>query len=172
MSGIDPQFSPRRRQLLAGAIAAGLVASQGLPAQLFAGTGAPLTADALRAAQLLAVCRTLFPHAFLADADYLACVAKIDARVAADPAAASALAEGVAALPAHFATLDQAAREAALAPLAGTPFFKIARQSAASVIYYLPGTWRALRYPGPSAPFGGYVDRPLVELAWLEGARA
>jgi hypothetical protein len=40
------------------------------------------------------------------------------------------------------------------------------------VIYYLPGTWRALRYPGPSAPFGGYVDRPLVELAWLEGARA
>ena len=172
MSGTDPQFSPGRRRLLAGAIAAGLVASQGLPSHVFAATGAPLTADALRAAQLLAVCRTLFPHAFLADADYLACVKKMDERVAADPAAASALAEGVAALPAHFTTLDQAAREAALAPLVRTPFFRIARQSAASVVYYLPGTWQALHYPGPSAPFGGYVDRPLVELDWLEGPRA
>jgi len=172
MPDSDPKFSPRRRRLLAGAIAAGLLASQGLSARAFAATGAPLSAQALRASQLLAVCRTLFPHGFLADADYLACVAKIDERAAADPLVATAIAEGVAALPADFAGQGQAAREAALRTLAGTPFFKIARQSAAAVLYYAPATWKALRYPGPSAQFGGYIDRPLVELDWLEGPRA
>ena len=172
MPASDPNFSPYRRRLLAGAVTAGLLASHGLPARVFAATGAPLAADALRAAQLHAVCRTLFPHAFLGDATWLACVEKIEARVKADPAAAAPVAEGLAALPAGFANLDQAGREAALAPLVGSPFFKIARQSAASVVYYAPETRQALHYPGPSAPFGGYVDRPLVELDWLEGPRA
>ncbi len=168
----DPNFSPQRRRLLAGAIAAALLAGHGLPAPALAATKVPLAAEALRAAQLHAVCRTLFPHGFLGEATWLACVEKIEARVKADPAAAAPVADGVAALPAEFASLDQAGREAALAALAGTPFFKIARQSAASVVYYAPETWQALRYPGPSAPFGGYVDRPLVELDWLEGPRA
>lgn len=171
MPDSDPAFSPQRRRLLAGAVAAGLLASHGLSSTAFAATGAPLAAEALRASQLLAVCRTLFPHGFLADADYLACVTKIEARAAADPAAAAAIVEGVAALPADFATLGQAAREAALQTLAGTPFFKVARQSAAAVLYYAPVTWKALGYPGPSAQFGGYIDRPLVELDWLEGSR-
>jgi len=171
MPDFDPDFSPQRRRLLAGAIAAGLLASHGLPSLVSAAPGAP-AAEALRASQLLAVCRTLFPHAFIGEATWLACVAKIEARVTADPAAAAPVADGLATLPADFASLDQAAREAALAPLAGTPFFKIARQSAAAVVYYAPETWQALRYPGPSAPFGGYIDRPLVELDWLEGPRA
>lgn len=163
----EQDFSARRRQLLRAGIAAAFVGAQGLPALALAATP-----DTTRAARLLAVCRSLFPHAFLGEATWLACVAKIEERLKADAAAAAAFAEGLAALPAEFASLDQAAREAALAPLVGSPFFKIARQSAAAVVYYAPETWQALRYPGPSAPFGGYVDRPLVELDWLAGPRA
>jgi hypothetical protein len=167
MTTRDPDFSAQRRQLLRAGVAVAFVATQGLPALALAATP-----DTARAARLLAVCRTLFPHAFLGEATWLACVARIEERLTVDPAAARSFAEGLAALPAEFASLDQAAREAALAPLVGSPFFKLARQSAAAVVYYAPETWQALRYPGPSAPFGGYIDRPLVELDWLEGPRA
>lgn len=170
MTNPEADFFAQRRRVLRAGVAAALCAAQGLPA--LAADVAPAATDAARAARLLAVCRTLFPHAFLGDATWLACVAKIEERLKADPTVAAPFAEGLATLPADFPRLDQAAREAALAPLVVSPFFRVARQSAAAVVYYAPETWQALRYPGPSAPFGGYIDRPLVELDWLEGPRA
>lgn len=150
-----------RRRLLGAGVA--LAAASLLPAPARALAGADT-----RAASLLAVARTLFPHAFLADAVYREAVARLEAATTSDGTAAAALAEGLARLPAAFAGLDTAAREAALAPLVGSPFFKLARKATAGAVYQSPVTWQQLGYPGPSAPFGGYVERPLVDLDWLE----
>jgi len=167
MHAPEPGFSPARRRVLAHAI--GLAVTGAWP---WRATWAADVPGATRDATLAAACRTLFPHAFLGDDAYPAVVQKRAARLAADPTLDAVVAAGLQALPAEFAARDQAAREQALAPHAGEPFFKLLRQTAAGTLYQLPATWKALGYPGPSAPFGGYVDQNLVSLDWLPEARA
>ena len=113
--------------------------------------------------------RTLFPHAALGDALYFECVRALDRRLAEDPAQAALFATGLARLPADFAARTQAAREEVLASLSDTPFFGALR-AAASRLYRNPAVWPTFAYPGPSLAFGGYVERPLLELDWLAEA--
>lgn len=161
MPDFQSSFCPGRRRLLAGAVAFGL-----------SGLHIVRAATATDELRLLAVCRTLFPHEFLTDEAYRAVVQKLQARLAIEPDFATLLDAGLATLPDDFAQRDQATREAALAPCVGTPFFKALRQVTAATLYQLPVTWQSLGYPGPSAGFGGYVDRPLVSLDWLPGVTA
>ncbi len=166
------EWSLTRRGLLTRAIAAGLLASQGLPAVVRTVCAAPVAGPGLRAAQLLAVCRTLFPHDFLGDDTYAIGAQHIEDKAAADPAAATVIEQALAALPADFSSLDQTARELALRALAKQEFVPLARQSTVAGVYGTPAVWTHFSYPGPSVAFGGYVDRPLVDLPWIEHTQA
>ncbi|MEQ8659195.1 MAG: hypothetical protein RLW62_00110 [Gammaproteobacteria bacterium] len=164
-------FSARRRLLLAGAAGALIGASElafERPAR--AAEQPDLVAfDAVAAGALLAACRTLFPHPALGDAPYFECVRAIDVAARDNTVYRDQLVAALAQLPAGFAAADQGAREAALAPLAGTPAFKALRAAAAR-LYRNPAVWPHFDYPGPSLAFGGWVDRTLLDLDWLPPA--
>lgn len=166
-------FSARRRLLLGGAAAAltgGIELVCTLPAAAAPSAADLGVFDAAAARTLLAVCRTLFPHAALGDAPYLECVRGIDSAAGADAGYRALIGEALARLPADFAAADQAAREAALRPLARTPAFNALR-GAAGKLYRNPAVWPHFDYPGPSIGFGGWVDRDILELDWLPAAK-
>ncbi|MGR8919856.1 MAG: hypothetical protein ACU85V_09565 [Gammaproteobacteria bacterium] len=166
-----PSFSATRRAFViagAGAVTApGLLLDLALPRV----AAAELEVfDAAAAQTLLAVCRTLFPHARLGDAPYMDCVRGIDVRARDDAAYRKLVGDALEKLPHDFATRDAVTREQALAALETTPAFRALR-GAASRIYRNPAVWPAFDYAGPSAPFGGYADKLILELDWLPQAR-
>lgn len=157
-------FSPRRRRLLASGVAAALGTALVPP---FA---AALASDpASRTAALVALTRTLFPLAVFGDAHHTAAAARIADRCAADPALDAFVTQSLAALPDGWMALDQAAREAMLRAQVDPAFIKLLRQTAVGALFGAPDTWSHFGYPGPSLPFGGYLDSKLVDLPWLEG---
>ena len=169
MQFVDVPFSRARRRI----VQAGLVGALGvrIPFVLASPVAVPglHVFDAPSAQTLLQAMRSLFPHAALGDTPYVDCVRAIDARAQQDAAYHELIAAGLARLPADFAGLDSAGATAALAQHGGTPFFNALR-SAAGAIYRNPAVWPHFGYPGPSLGFGGYVDRPMLDLAWLEAA--
>lgn len=168
MHSVDVSFSLARRRLIqAGLIGVTVVR---VPFVLASPVVRDLQVFDVPSAQiLLRAMHSLFPHAVLGDPPYVACVRAIDARAQQDVAYRELIAAGLAQLPTAFATLDGAACTAALAEQSGTPFFNALR-SAAGAIYRDPAVWPYFGYPGPSLGFGGYVDRPILDLAWLEAA--
>lgn len=123
--------------------------------------------DETMRALLAALARTLFPHAFLTEQQLLRGVSALADRAAGDAellAQVHALLEG---LPANFATLDQARREAALRRSPNGAALLALRGAAVSTIYQDPAVWKAIGYPGPSAPFGGYTGPELADIDWL-----
>ncbi|MEQ8230417.1 MAG: hypothetical protein RKL32_01780 [Gammaproteobacteria bacterium] len=167
-------FSARRRLLLGGA-AAVLIGGIELVCTLPSAAAAPSAADLgvfddAAARTLLAACRTLFPHAALGDAPYFECVRGIDSAARADAGYRALIGDALARLPADFAGADQAAREAALHRLDGTPAFQALR-GAAGKLYRNPAVWPHFDYPGPSLGFGGWVDREILDLDWLPPAK-
>ena len=48
-----------------------------------------------------------------------------------------------------------------------TPFFQTVRGTALVAIYNNPLAWRHFGYEGPSADFGGYIERGFKDLNWL-----
>ena len=169
MPFVDVPFSRARRRI----VQAGLVGAVGVRVPFVLASPLAVPAlhvfDAPSAQALLQAMRSLFPHAALGDTPYVDCVRAIDARAQQDAAYRKLIATGLAQLPADFAALDSAGSSAALAQHAGTPFFNVLR-TAAGTIYRNPAVWPHFGYPGPSLGFGGYVDRPLLDLAWLEAA--
>lgn len=164
MTHSSHDFSPRRRRLLAGSVAAAVSAALH-PNLAFAIPALP----SAHSEALAALTRTLFPLAVFGDAHHAAAAAKIDERCAADPKLAALLERSLAALPAGWREQSQAAREALLRA-ADRAFVKLLRQSAVSALFGAPDTWAHFGYPGPSLPFGGYLDAQLVDLPWLKEA--
>lgn len=119
------------------------------------------------ARSLLMLARTLFPHEFLGDSYYAQAVKQLDSAAAADAARADVIRSGLRQLPQNFVELDTRAREQAVAALDGQPFFKLARRTTVSAVYGNPEVWTFFGYPGPSLPFGGWVNRELVDIDWL-----
>lgn len=158
-------FSPQRRRLLAAAVASAV--GSALPRAFAA---APLTTP--RTALLTALTRSLFPLAVFGDAQHAAAVAKIEERCGADPALEALVSRALAALPEAWTDAAPAAREATLRAHADPALLKLARQSAVGPLFGDPAVWPAFGYPGPSIAFGGYLDRPLVDLPWLKAETA
>lgn len=157
-------FSPQRRRLLAAAVASAV--GSVLPRAFGA---AALSTP--RTALLTALTRSLFPLAVFGEAQHAAAAAKIEERCAADPALESLVSRALAELPKGWADAAPGAREATLREHADPALLKLARQSAVGPLFGDPAVWPAFGYPGPSIAFGGYLDRPLVDLPWLkEGA--
>ncbi len=155
-------YSPQRRRLLAGSIAAAVSAA--LQPRLACAIPAVPSA---RSRNLVALTRTLFPLAVFGDAHHAAAAAKIEERCAADPKIGTLVGRSLAALPADWAASTQAAREALLRA-ADPAFVKLLRQTAVGALFGAPDTWAHFGYPGPSLPFGGYLEAKLVDLPWLK----
>lgn len=158
---MNSSFSPQRRRLLAAAVASAI--GSALP-RAFAATA--LTTP--RTALLTALTRSLFPLAVFGDAHHAAAAAKIEERCAADPALEALVTRALAALPAGWTDATPDVREATLREHADPALLKLARQSAIGPLFGDPAVWPAFGYPGPSIAFGGYLDRPLVDLPWLK----
>lgn len=168
----------RRRFLASGLAVAGayVVAHQGTTWVIGAGRAwaAELQAfDTALAETILHASRAFYPHDFLSDAHYAKVVQDLDAEVAGpeNTAKLDALRDGMLALDqaagGSFAKADPEQREAALATLAGTPFFDSVRGKTLVSLYTQPKVWEHFGYEGPSYERGGYLYNGFDDLSWL-----
>lgn len=155
-----------RRAILRLASALGLAGM--VPAFAASTEGVALAAlSADDAKMLLAVCRTLFPHDFLADDPYMKVVVSIDAQADGDSAVLQSIRAGLSGLPGNFAALTEADREAQLGKLEGSPFFQLAYDETLSGLYRDADIARMLGNEGSSIEFGGFIDRGFDDIDWL-----
>jgi hypothetical protein len=168
----------RRRFLATGLAVAGtyVVAHQGTTWIVGAGRAwaAELQVfDTDLAETILYASRTFYPHDFLSDASYASVVQGLDAEAAGaeNKAKLDALRDGMLALDqaagGSFAKADPEQREAALATLAGTPFFDSVRGKTLVSLYSQPEVWEHFGYEGPSYERGGYLFSGFDDLSWL-----
>lgn len=120
---------------------------------------------------LSGLCRTLYPHARLADMYYDACVEGLDAQAATDSELAALLKQGV-------ADLDKAAGSSFLEVLParqleivnnieGSPFFNKVRSHMVVALYDNKEIWNKFGYEGSSFERGGYLENGFNDIAWL-----
>jgi hypothetical protein len=118
------------------------------------------------ALQMLAVARALFPHEMLSDRYYWSIVSSVD-DAASDPATASLVKEGLAALGAGFIQLDPATQEQALTADEGSGFFTFVHAQTVNGLYSNPEIWPLFGFEGSSVEHGGYLNRGFDEIDWL-----
>ena len=173
-----PLVQDRRRFLAGSLTAVGAYAVSSRGATWIVGPGRAWAAElqALEpelAETLLHMARALYPHDFLGDAHYAKVVADLDAEAAGfeDQERLAMLRAGMLELNeaagGSFTGAGQAQREAALAKIAGTPFFEAVRGKTIVSLYAQPEVWRQFGYEGPSYQAGGYLLRGFDDLDWL-----
>lgn len=120
---------------------------------------------------LLKVTRHIFPHPSLADVYYAGVVDALDAEAAASAATAGAIKEGVTALDAattlNWLDLSDGYQLEILTAMESSPMFQKVKGTAVVALYNNPLVWRHFGYEGPSAQFGGYINRGFNDLRWL-----
>jgi hypothetical protein len=122
---------------------------------------------------LVVMCRQLYPHKTIEDAEYAKTVEGFAAKANADSAFAKLLQDGV-------TTLDAAAKgkwlEATdedklkiLKSIDTLPFFQTVRGTliGANGPYNLPSVWKKFGYEGSSWQLGGYLARGFNDIKWL-----
>ncbi len=122
---------------------------------------------------LIAMCRQLYPHKLIEDAEYGKAVEGFAKKAGTDPAFAKLLQEGV-------ATLDAAAKGKwidakdedklrVLKSIETSPFFHAVRGPlvGAAGPYNLPSVWKKFGYEGSSWQLGGYLARGFDDIKWL-----
>ena len=55
-----------------------------------------------------------------------------------------------------------------LQSIEASPFFKKIRGDLVVSLYNQPAVWAKLGYQGPSAPFGGYINRGFNDQTWMD----
>jgi len=123
--------------------------------------------DDAQAGLLLRVARTLFPHDFLPDEQYMKIVAALDAKAAADNGVATMVKAALAAFPDDFTAMDDAKREGYLRSLEGSPFFSLIYQQTIVGLYGDPTVSSLLGDEGSSVEHGGYLERGFGDISWL-----
>jgi hypothetical protein len=120
---------------------------------------------------LLKMARDIFPHDQLDDSYYVKVVQDLDAEAATKPATAKLLRGGVARLDragrGQFVTLSEDQQVEVLKQMDATPFFQKVRGVELVSLYNNHGVWKAIGYPGPSYPIGGYLHHGFNDLKWL-----
>ena len=165
-----------RRQFLqtSGRTAAG-AAAVASGAVLMAPDGAwalELTAlDSHTGQTLLAVARQCYPHDTLNDQYYAGVVGALDGDAKGNADLAKSLIDGVKeldqAMGVKFVDLSPGHQLELLEARADSAFFQAVRGKAVVALYNNPLVWRHFGYEGPSAEFGGYIDRGFDDLTWL-----
>jgi hypothetical protein len=171
--------SINRRQFLqtSGLVIAGATVVGGTGAMLLdpirAWATSTTTLNEHTAKTLVMMCRHLYPHKVIEDAQYGKTVEEFDKKAKTDPAFARLLQDGVASLDAaaHGKWLDISDEDKlqALKSIETTPFFQTVRGTlvGASGPYNLPAVWKQFGYEGSSWQFGGYLARGFNDIKWL-----
>jgi hypothetical protein len=123
--------------------------------------------DHTQAVLLLSVARTLFPHEFLPDEQYMKIVAALDAKAAADKSVATMMKAALAAFPDDATAMEEAKREDYLRALEGSPFFRLVYEETIVGLYGDPTVSALLGYEGSSVEHGGYLERGFDDISWL-----
>ncbi len=125
---------------------------------------------------LMKMGRVLYPHKKLPDAVYALLAKDLDAKASGDPAAATQLREGVAALnTAAGGSFDKASDKKKLEivkAMEGTPFFATVRGQCVTSIYNNDMAFAVFGYPGSAWEKGGYITRGFQDLKWLPAPAA
>jgi hypothetical protein len=112
----------------------------------------------------------LFPHPNLGQAPY----ARVAAAIAADAGSTGLVRDGLAALDAmqENSWLDRSESQqvADLEAIESGAFFQYMLAQTKSRLYTDREVWAFLGYGGSSMAFGGYIDRGLNDIDWLEEA--
>lgn len=155
--------------LLFGSLATGTLLASLAPSSAWALELKKLSTE--QGQTLMAMGRVLFPHKKLPDAVYALLSKDLDAKAASDPAAAKALAEGVAWLDqsagGNFAKASAAKREEIVRGMEGTSFFATVRGQCVTSIYDNDMAYAVFGYPGSAWEKGGYITRGFQDLKWL-----
>lgn len=166
----------RRRFLKAsGGAAAGVAAAStgtfALSFSVGAWAGELKNLSAHEGKTLLKVTRHIFPHPSLADVYYAGVVDALDADAAGNADAAKGIKEGVAALDKatklNWLELSDGYQLEILKNMESSAMFQMVKGKAVVALYNNPLVWRHFGYEGPSAQYGGYINRGFNDLRWL-----
>jgi len=166
----------RRRFMMTAGTALGVVSLLPANGGLLARAADWRAFTAHEGATLLRVLRDLFPHDYLADSRYAAALTPLDDMAAGDADMRSLIKAGVrdlderamAASNRTFADIpDEATRVRLIAVIEDFPFFAAVHGMCQTPFYNQPDIWPKFGYEGPSAPYGGYIDRGFNDLDWL-----
>ncbi|MBM4258664.1 MAG: twin-arginine translocation signal domain-containing protein [Deltaproteobacteria bacterium] len=122
---------------------------------------------------LIAMCRQLYPHKLIEDAEYGKAVEGFAKTASSDSAFAKLLQEGVAALDAaakgKWVEATDEDRFKVLKGMESSPFFQAVRGPLVGPggPYNLPSVWKKFGYEGSSWQLGGYLARGFDDIKWL-----
>lgn len=159
----------RRRFLLASITFSGLVTS-GIGAALLRPVSV-WAQDGGNQEALARMARLLFPHDGVADGVYAEVVDGILTDATNDASLQGLLDEAIAALndagDGDWFGAGESKQVAAMRAVGDRPFFNAILGNVRARFYSHPAAWKAIRYPGSSLEFGGYVDRGFDDIDWL-----
>lgn len=117
------------------------------------------------------VCFLLFPYPELGAAPYDRIVNDVSSAVRSDADLRQMMGNGVERLDAaqgvEFLSLDESTQIEVLAQIEATPFFAYMLQKTRDDLFNNPVVWAHIGYEGSSLEFGGYVNRGLNDIDWL-----
>jgi len=131
----------------------------------------PLTAH--EAGTLGRICFLLFPYPDLGTAAYERVVVAIGSAAERDAAIRALVRDGADMLDSgqavSFLSLDEASQVAALTRIEASLFFRYVLRTTRDDLYNNAALWARIGYEGSSLEFGGYLDRGLNDIDWLDG---
>lgn len=120
---------------------------------------------------LLMMAYDLFPHPMLGMEYYAKVVDDLDKDATANPTKRKILLDGIATLDAasgiKWIDLSDGGREAVLKKNETTQFFNAVRNQTIVSLHGNPLVYRMFNYGGPSAEYGGYLERGFDDIGWL-----
>ena len=121
---------------------------------------------------LLAMTRQIFPHPFLSDFYYAVVVDDLDAEAGSSKDTLGVIKNGVADLDKargiEWVELSDGYQLEVLKTKEDSPLFQKVKGKAIVSLYNNPLVWREFGYEGPSAQYGGYLNRGFNDLRWLD----
>lgn len=115
----------------------------------------------------------LFPYPELGAAPYERIVNGVSSAVGSDADLRQMIGEGVERLDAarddDFLSLDESAQIEVLKQVEATPFFVYMLQKTRDDLFNNRVVWAHIGYEGSSLEFGGYINRGLNDIHWLNG---
>jgi hypothetical protein len=155
--------------VLTGTLAVGSVLAAFAPSRSWAVDLKTLTAAEGEA--LIAMGRTLYPHAKLDNAVYALLARDLDADAGGNADTLKLLRDGVAALDqkagGSFAKAGAAQQLQVVKSIEGQPFFNAVRGKCITSLYDNDMAYATFGYPGASFDKGGYILRGFQDLKWL-----
>lgn len=118
------------------------------------------------------VCFLLFPYPDLGAAPYDRIVDSVRSAARSDADLRQMIGNGVESLDAgqgaEFLSLDESTQIEVLTQIEAMPFFAYMLQKTRDDLFNDPVVWAHIGYEGSSLEFGGYVNRGLNDIDWLD----